>query len=57
MGHIRYDDVICYDYVMMTCKIGVVELAGDMLESDSDVIIHCCNCFHTMGAGAAKTIK
>jgi len=36
---------------------GVIEVHGDILESDCDVIIHCCNCFNTMGAGIAKLIK
>ena len=31
-------------------------LGENLLESDCDVIIHCCNCFNTMGAGIAKAI-
>lgn len=34
----------------------IIELKGDLLESDCNVIIHCCNCFHVMGAGIAKAI-
>lgn len=30
---------------------------GDLLESDVQVIIHQCNCFHTFGSGLAKQIK
>lgn len=30
---------------------------GDLIKSDCDVIIHGCNCFHTMGSGIAKQIK
>lgn len=33
------------------------EVKGDLLESDCDAIAHCCNCFHTMGAGIARQIK
>lgn len=36
---------------------GVHEVHGDLLTSDCDLVIHCCNCFHTMGAGIAKSIK
>jgi len=36
---------------------GVIQVQGELLKSDCDVIIHCCNCFHTMGARIAKTIK
>lgn len=36
-------------------------IQGDLiklaLEGHFDVIVHGCNCFHTMGAGAAKQIK
>jgi len=35
----------------------IYELKGDLLESDCNVLIHSCNCFHTMGAGIAKTIS
>jgi O-acetyl-ADP-ribose deacetylase (regulator of RNase III) len=38
-------------------KSGVFELSGDLLESDCDVVIHCCNCLHTMGAGIARSIR
>ncbi len=31
-------------------------LGENLLDSDCDVIIHCCNCFNTMGAGIAKSI-
>ena len=34
---------------------------GDLLESfnknEIDILVHGCNCFHTMGAGIAKQIK
>lgn len=34
---------------------------GDLIKlaltGDFDVIVHGCNCFNTMGAGIAKTIK
>lgn len=30
---------------------------GNLVKSDCDVIIHGCNCFHTMGSGIAKEIK
>lgn len=34
---------------------------GDLIElakkGEFEVIIHCCNCFNTMGAGIAKTIR
>ena len=29
----------------------------NLLEVDADVIFHCCNVFHTMGAGVALAIK
>ena len=29
----------------------------NLLESDSDIIAHCCNCYCTMGAGVALAIK
>lgn len=32
-------------------------LEGDLLQSDVQVIIHQCNCFHTFGGGIAKKIK
>lgn len=35
----------------------IIEIEGDLLESDCNVIGHCCNCFHTMGAGIALQIK
>lgn len=34
----------------------VIEFKGDLLESDCDVIIHCCNCFNRMGSGIAKAL-
>lgn len=34
----------------------LIEKKGDLLASDCNVIIHCCNCFNTMGAGIAKAI-
>jgi len=37
------------------------EITGDLLalalQGQFDVIVHGCNCFCTMGAGIAKTIK
>lgn len=37
------------------------ERKGDLiklaLDGEYDVIVHGCNCFHTMGAGIAKTVK
>lgn len=38
---------------MKTIKGDLVKLA---LDGEFDVIVHGCNCFHTMGAGIAKTI-
>lgn len=35
----------------------IYELKGDLLASDCNIIIHCCNCFNTMGAGIAKAIS
>lgn len=38
----------------------IKEVKGDLIEAfkkgDVNVIAHCCNCFHTMGAGVAKAI-
>lgn len=38
----------------------IKEVKGDLVEAfkrgDVNVIAHCCNCFHTMGAGVAKAI-
>jgi len=39
---------------MKTIKGDLIALA---LDNEFDVIIHGCNCFCTMGAGIAKTIK
>ena len=39
---------------MKTVKGDLVQLA---LDGEFDVIVHGCNCFCTMGAGIAKTIK
>ena len=39
---------------MKTVKGDLIQLA---LKDSFDVIIHGCNCFHTMGAGIAKFIK
>ena len=39
---------------MKTIKGDLIQLA---LAGQFDVIIHGCNCFHTMGAGIAKSIK
>ncbi len=39
---------------MKTIKGDLIKLA---LQGEFDVIIHGCNCFCTMGAGIAKTIK
>lgn len=35
----------------------IIEVKGNLLLSDCDVIAHGCNCFHTMGAGIAYHIK
>ena len=35
----------------------VVEIKGDLLESDCNVIAHCANAFCTMGSGVAKAIR
>lgn len=35
----------------------IKELKGDLLAADCDVVMHCCNCFHTMGSGIARVIK
>lgn len=36
----------------------IFEAKGDILkDEDAVVIVHCCNCFHTMGAGLALKIK
>ncbi|MBO8171583.1 MAG: macro domain-containing protein [Bacillaceae bacterium] len=37
--------------------MALIEVKGDLLESDCDVIAHQCNCFKTMGAGIARQIK
>ena len=34
----------------------VVVNGQSVLDSDCDIIIHCCNCLHKMGAGIAKTL-
>jgi len=36
---------------------GVVPLSGSLLDSDCDVVIHCCNCFHKMRAGIATKVR
>lgn len=43
------------DYITMTIIKG--DLIALAIEGKFDVIIHGCNCFCTMGAGIAKTIK
>lgn len=35
----------------------VIEVKGDLLESDCQIIAHGCNCFHTMGSGIARSIR
>lgn len=39
----------------------MIHIEGDLIElfgnSKIDVLVHGCNCFHTMGAGIAKIIK
>ena len=35
----------------------VIEVKGNLLLSNCEVIAHGCNCFHTMGAGIAHQIK
>jgi len=32
-------------------------IQGDLLTAKADIIVHGCNCFQTMGAGIAATIK
>jgi len=39
---------------MKTIKGDLIDLA---LKGEFDLIVHGCNCFCTMGAGIAKTIK
>lgn len=34
----------------------LIEVQGDLLASDCDIIAHGCNCFHTMGSGIARQI-
>ena len=35
----------------------VTEIEGDVFKADVDVLIHGCNCFHTMGGGVAYLVK
>jgi O-acetyl-ADP-ribose deacetylase (regulator of RNase III) len=35
----------------------VIEIQGDLLESDCNIIAHGCNCFNTMGSGIARAIR
>ncbi len=35
----------------------VIEYKGNLLDTDCNVIIHCCNCFNRMGSGIAKAIS
>ena len=35
----------------------ITYVKGDLLESDCNLIIHGCNCFHSMSSGIAKQIK
>jgi len=35
----------------------VIEVQGDLTESDCHVIAHGCNCFNTMGSGIARAIR
>ena len=35
----------------------VEHTARDLLRSDCDVVLHCCNCFHKMGCGIADAIR
>eukprot|EP00727_Mastigamoeba_balamuthi_P002281 m51a1_g1205 hypothetical protein (376) ;mRNA; f:462488-464420 len=35
----------------------IVEVNADLLQSGADVIVHCCNCQHRMGAGVALEIR
>lgn len=32
-------------------------IQGDIFKGEWDILIHCCNIYHTMGAGIAKVIK
>lgn len=34
-----------------------LHLNTSILDTPSDFIIHCCNCFHTMGAGVALSLR
>lgn len=35
----------------------ITEIKGNLLNSEANLIIHCTNCFHTMGGGIALAIK
>ncbi len=35
----------------------IKEIQCDIRNSGADVIIHACNCFHTMGTGVAKSLR
>lgn len=35
----------------------VIEIQGDLLGSDCNIIAHGCNCFNTMGSGVARAIR
>ena len=35
----------------------ITQKSIDILDESFDVIAHGCNCFHTMGAGVAKTLR
>jgi O-acetyl-ADP-ribose deacetylase (regulator of RNase III) len=35
----------------------VIEIQGNLLESDCNIIAHGCNCFNTMGSGVARAIR
>lgn len=41
--------------MQLTSKVGNLITLGEL--GQLDVIVHGCNCFHTMGAGIAKEIK
>jgi O-acetyl-ADP-ribose deacetylase (regulator of RNase III) len=34
----------------------IKEYKGDLLKTDCNVIIHCCNCFNRMGSGIARAL-
>lgn len=37
-------------------EFGFFEVKGDIFEGEWDYLVHCANCYHTMGGGIAKVI-